>query len=64
MAEKHRCESCAFRAKYDDNPKSLLGRLWRWHTGWCPGFKKYINSLSDEQRREVAQRYGLSKFAS
>jgi len=25
----HNCEDCGFRAKYDNNPKSLLGRLWR-----------------------------------
>ena len=25
------CATCSFRAKYDDRPKSLLGRLWRWH---------------------------------
>ena len=63
MADKPSCETCAFRAKYDKNPKSLLGRLWRWHAGWCPGWKKYITSLPDEQRRELAERYRLKKYA-
>ena len=63
MAEKHSCEACGFRARYDSNPKSFLGRIWRWHAGWCPGFKKYITSLPDEQRIEMAQRYGLKKYA-
>ena len=63
MAEEQGCESCRFRAKYDQNPKSLLGRLWRWHAGWCPGWKKYITSLPDDQRRELAGRYRLRKYA-
>jgi hypothetical protein len=63
MAEKHSCENCGFRARYDNNPKSLLGRIWRWHAGWCPGFKKYITSLPEEQRIEMAQRYRLKKYA-
>ena len=61
MAE-HSCENCGFRAKYDNNPKSLLGRLWRWHAGWCPGWKKYMNSLPDEQRIELAKRYNMKKY--
>ena len=64
MAETKGCETCAWRAKYDADPKSLLGRLWRWHAGWCPGWKKYVTSLPDEQRRELADRYGMRKYAS
>ncbi len=63
MAKKHDCEKCKFRAKYDNNPKSLLGRIWRWHAGWCPGFKSYLKSIPDDQRIEIAQRYGLKKYA-
>jgi hypothetical protein len=63
MAEEHSCASCPARKRYDDNPRSLLGRLWRWHTGFCPGFRKYITSLPDEERREIAGRYGLRKYA-
>ena len=33
MAKQPGCETCGFRAKHDKNPKSLLGRLWRWHAG-------------------------------
>ena len=33
------CENCKFRAHYDKNPKSVLGRIWRWHINFCPGFK-------------------------
>ena len=63
MAEKHNCPSCPMRRRYDENPRSLIGRFWRWHAGWCPGFRGYITSLPDEERREIAERYGLKKYS-
>ena len=63
MAEKLSCGNCSMRARYDSNPRSLLARIWRWHAGWCPGFKKYITSLPDEERIEMAKRYHLKKYA-
>jgi hypothetical protein len=62
MAHEHNCPRCGFRKKYDDNPKSLLGRLWRWHAGFCPGWKGYITSLPAEEREALAQRYGMTKY--
>jgi hypothetical protein len=35
------CATCQMRAKSEANPRGLLSRLWRWHTGWCPGWKAY-----------------------
>lgn len=61
MAE-HNCENCGFRAKHDDNPKSILGRIWRWHAGWCPGWNKYMKSLPDEKRMGLAEKYNMAKF--
>lgn len=61
MAE-YNCENCSFRAKYDHNPKSFLGRLWHWHATWCPGWKSYMNSLQDEDRIKIAQVYNLKKY--
>lgn len=61
MAE-NACEHCGLRAKYDADPKSFLGRLWRFHATWCPGWKKYMNSLPAERRIEIAQRYGMKKY--
>ena len=58
----HNCENCKFRGKYDNKPKSILGRIWRWHAGWCPGWKKYMLSLPDEKRKELAEKYNLKKF--
>ncbi|MBN1999769.1 hypothetical protein JW935_19595 [candidate division KSB1 bacterium] len=61
MADQN-CADCGFRAKYDANPKSILGRIWRWHAGWCPGWKSYITSLPDEERIRLAKRYHLKKY--
>jgi hypothetical protein len=52
------CEKCKFRAKYDKNPRSLLGRIWKWHIGWCPGWKSYLKSLSAEEKEKMATLYG------
>ena len=59
---KHNCGNCGFRAKYDNNPKSFLGRIWRWHAVWCPGWKAYMKSLSDEERIKLADKYDMKKY--
>ena len=51
------CAECSFRARYDKNPKSFLGRIWKWHIGWCPGWKKYLAELSEDERVKVTARY-------
>lgn len=56
------CATCKFRARYDRDPKSLLGRLWHWHAGWCPGFKAYMRSLPEDERRALAERYVLPRY--
>lgn len=56
-----KCTSCPWRAKYDENPRSLLGRLWKFHTRFCPGWKGYLKSLSEEERRSVLDRYGARR---
>jgi len=42
------CETCSMRKKAEANPKTLLARLWRWHTGWCPGWKAYQAHLAEK----------------
>ncbi len=61
MAEQH-CVKCGFRARYDNNPKSLLGRLWRWHINFCPGWKGYFTSLPPEEKAKLAERYKFGKY--
>jgi hypothetical protein len=43
------CETCPTRMKAEANPKSFMSRLWRWHTGWCPGWKAYQTHLAQQQ---------------
>jgi hypothetical protein len=62
VEKKHNCEACAFRKKYDNGPTSFLGRLWRWHAGFCPGWKSYMNSLPQKDRTDLAIKYNLKKF--
>jgi len=50
------CTKCRMRARYERSPRSLLGRLWKWHTGWCPGWKAYLKSLPDDERQALVER--------
>ena len=61
MAGKN-CERCSFRKKYDNNPRSLLGRIWKWHTRWCPGWNSYMRSLDDKERTALARKYNMEKY--
>lgn len=58
MAE-HNCSACTFRSKYDNHPTSILGRLWRWHTNFCPGWKAYMKSVSAEEKKAIIEKYGF-----
>jgi len=56
----HSCGECSMRARYDRKPRSLLGRIWRWHINWCPGWKSYVKSMSEPEREEIIAEYDLS----
>jgi hypothetical protein len=62
MAEEKNCANCGLRAKYDDNPKSMLGRFWRWHINFCPGWKNYFTSLPGEEKAKLAEQYSFVKY--
>ncbi len=51
------CNNYRFRAKYDHNPHSILGRIWKWHIGWCPGWKSFMKSQPEERRRKLREKY-------
>ena len=55
------CENCRFRAKYEAAPLSFLGRLWRWHANWCPGWRGYLKSLPEDERTRLKEKYGFKK---
>jgi hypothetical protein len=47
-----RCEQCPLRAYSEKNPKRLISRIWKWHTGWCPGWKGYLRELEGSAEAE------------
>lgn len=50
MTDSHpepKCAQCPLRKKAETRPDSLLSRIWRWHTTWCPGWKEYQKYLED-----------------
>lgn len=55
--EEIKCSNCPMRLAYDNNPKSLKGRFWKWHIKFCPGWKAYLNSLADDERAQVVAKY-------
>ncbi len=60
--ENSKCENCPFRAKYDRNPGSLAGRIWRWHINFCPGWKGYFLSRTPERQAELRGQYHITKY--
>jgi hypothetical protein len=51
------CATCQWRKVYDEKPKSLLGRLWRWHANFCPGWKGYMKSQPEDEKKALKERY-------
>ena len=56
------CENCKFRAHYDRNPKSALGRFWRWHINFCPGFNAFFTHQDEETKAALRARYNFKKY--
>ena len=62
MKKNHNCEQCPMRRRYDSAPKSLIGRFWRWHINFCPGWKAYFLSLGEAERDELQTKYHFTKY--
>jgi hypothetical protein len=43
------CEDCGLRRFAERKPESIIARIWRWHTGWCPGWEAYQLALAEAQ---------------
>lgn len=56
---KMACANCKIRAQYDKNPKSLIGRFWRFHINFCPGWKAYLKGLTEDERIAIKEKYGI-----
>lgn len=62
MEQNFKCENCPLRANYDKNPKSFMGKFWRWHINFCPGWKAYFTAQSDEKKAELREKYNFTKY--
>ena len=60
--KNYKCANCPLRAKYEQNPKSLIGRFWRWHINFCSGWKGYFNSLTAQEKEELRAKYNFTKY--
>lgn len=61
--KRYPCETCMFRAHYDKNPKSILGRLWYWHISFCPGWKAYFTHQDEKTKAELRSKYDFRKYS-
>jgi len=34
------------KKKAEANPGTLMSRIWKWHTTWCPGWNAYQKELA------------------
>ncbi len=59
-----KCSKCSMRVKFDKNPKSFVGRFWRWHINFCPGWKAYFTSLPLDEQAELRKKYTFTKYNS
>lgn len=49
------CSDCTFRKYWEKHPRSLLGRLWKFHTNFCPGWIRYTHSFYPEDLKELQE---------
>ena len=62
MEGEYPCANCKLRAHYDKNPKSLMGRFWRWHINFCPGFRGYFTSRDEQTKAQIREKYNFEKY--
>ena len=46
---KSNCEVCKLRGYAEKKPNSLISKIWKWHTKWCPGWKAYQEELAQQE---------------
>jgi|GEM_PF-799255 len=50
IGERNLCEKCPIGSYAARRPASIIARIWKWHTRWCPGWKAHQRALAEEQR--------------
>ena len=41
-----------------------MGRFWRWHIDFCPGWKAYFTSATPEKQAELREKYHFTKYSN
>ncbi|MDO5572218.1 MAG: hypothetical protein Q4F97_12270 [Bacteroidales bacterium] len=59
---KQRCAGCVMKSKYESNHSSFWVKMLKWHINFCPGWKSYFNSLSEEEKKEIMEKYKFTKY--
>ena len=54
-------ESCKWRLRAEKKPDSIISKIWRWHTTWCPGWKRYQQELS-KSKKGIERERGQSLY--
>ena len=54
--KKHMCDTCPLRRYSEKHPGSILSKIWRRHTSWCPGWKAYQKSLAEKLRENSSNK--------
>lgn len=52
------CANCFLKRYAERRPHSWLARLWRWHTGWCPGWQNYLKQQAEAETKAHADYRG------
>jgi hypothetical protein len=38
------------RIRAEEKPHSMISKIWKWHTTWCPGWKRYQKELNNSKK--------------
>lgn len=56
------CAECKVGLYAQRKPDTVIGKLWRWHTKWCPFWKAYQRELAtEEQQSGSSQALGVHR---
>ncbi len=53
---------CIFAPSYYSLRIRKIGRFWRWHINFCPGWKAYFTSRPDEEQKQLREKYNFTKY--
>ncbi|MFC1734578.1 hypothetical protein ACFL1X_00570 [Candidatus Hydrogenedentota bacterium] len=50
---KSHCASCKVCQYAQKKPETFIGRIWRWHSKWCPMWKAYQKELAEGEKTDA-----------